>query len=103
MTTEPTAEARIKILTDTLQIIADLAVGHGDVREMIARRARQALADVAPSEEYRKVVRSELLEDIRRDPANTVFGMTLPQLYRLVLEYQARSLSDAAVKLEASS
>src|SRR5208282_734864 len=42
---EPTTESRMKLLTNTLQTIADLAVGHGDVCEIIARRARQALAD----------------------------------------------------------
>jgi hypothetical protein len=35
-------------MRDTLQIIADLAVGHGDVCELIARRARAALSKAYP-------------------------------------------------------
>jgi hypothetical protein len=36
--------ARVQQLEETLQTIADFAVGHGDVCEIIAKRARAALA-----------------------------------------------------------
>ena len=42
-------------------------------------------------EKYRAVVREELLEEIRRDPTNTLFGMPLPEVHKLVLEHQAKS------------
>jgi hypothetical protein len=38
-------------MRDTLQTIAELAVGHGDVCELIARRARAALAKAYPPPE----------------------------------------------------
>ena len=40
--------------------------------------------------EYRKVLREELLEEIRQDPCNTLFGMPLPEVYKLVIEHQAK-------------
>ena len=49
---ENTANARLiaaaPVMLDTLQVIADLAGGHGDVCELIARRARAAIAKAEP-------------------------------------------------------
>ena len=41
-----TQEARVKRLEAALQIIADFAVGNGDVCEIIAKRARAALKEI---------------------------------------------------------
>jgi Protein of unknown function (DUF551) len=48
-------------------------------------------SQATPDAEYRKVLHDELLTEIRNDPANVLCGMSMPDVYRLVLEHKAES------------